>query len=121
MVYTDGVHLTADSLDELYGYANKLGLNTNWLHFMGRNIHPHFDICGNVKRRVLGDKSVKKVTCKEIVKLSMLNYRLPETDNEVKEWEAYHNKSVSDIPMPSKSDYDRMFDNIYKRCGVKGS
>lgn len=113
MVYTDGIHLTADSLDELYLYANKTGLNPAWIDFMGRTIHPHFNICGHVKRRVLADMSVQKVSCKEIVRLCQLNFRLPENQAELQK-----NKRHD---MPSESDFQRMIDNIFKRAGITRS
>jgi hypothetical protein len=118
MLYTDGVHLIADSLHELYEYASKIGLNPEWIHFMGRNIHPHFDICGNVRRRVLQDEKIKQVSRREIVRLLKFNYRLPETEQEIKEWEAYHAKEL-DMEMPSEADYERMLGNVFTRTGIK--
>jgi hypothetical protein len=121
MVYTDGVHLTADSLHELYAYANKIGLNPDWIDFMGRTVHPHFEICGHVKKRVLADGNVKKVSCREIVRLCKLNFRLPETESQKQEWELHHNKSLANIEKPTESEYERMLDNIFKKAGIKRS
>ena len=118
MLYTDGAHLIAESIDELIRYVTKLGLNPDWIHFMGKNFHPHFDICGQIKKRVLLDKQVQKVSKKDIVKLCKLYYSIPENDQEVKEWEEFHQKPISSIPMPSESDYDRMFENIMSRVNV---
>jgi hypothetical protein len=121
MIYTDGAHLTADSLHELYDYATKIGLHPDWIDFMEKTIHPHFDICGHVKKRVLADASVKKVSSKELVSLCKINFRLPETDSELQEWEIHHAKNVADLQMPSASDYERMLDNIFKKVGIKRS
>src|SRR5437868_2961479 len=121
MVYTDGVHLTADSLDELYGYASQIGLNPDWIDFMGKNIHPHFNICGHVKQRVLADLSVQKVTCKEIVRLCILNFRLPEIDNELWERNSSDKRNLPGLQMPSESDFKRMIDTIFKRMGISRS
>jgi hypothetical protein len=118
MIYTDGSHLIAESLDELCSYADKIGLNRYWLQLSGRNLHPHFDICGKVKERILADINVKKVSAKEIVKICKLSFRPPQTDSEVKEWEERNGKSIDDIK-PSESDYERMMRNIFKRSGVK--
>jgi len=30
MVYTDGIHLVADSLEELHEFAHKIGLKREW-------------------------------------------------------------------------------------------
>lgn len=120
MLYTDGAHLTADSLDELYGYANKIGLQPEWIDFMGKNLHPHFDICGRVKQRVLADENVQKVTRKEIVQLCKQNFRLPETDDD---WQATNvqGDSSPDSQLPSESDYERMLNNIFKKAGISRS
>ncbi|MCW3107955.1 MAG: hypothetical protein JWQ09_2461 [Segetibacter sp.] len=121
MVYTDGAHLTADSLDELYSYANKIGLHPGWIDFMGKTIHPHFNICGHVKQRVLADVSVQKVSCKEIVRLCILNFRLPETDSELGGNDLNDKKRLLGLQTPSDSDFKRMIDNIFKRTGIKRS
>lgn len=115
MVYTDGVHLVAESVQELLEYAHKIGLNTQWMHLMGKLVHPHFDICGKVKQRVLADEQVKQVSKKEIVRICKLNFRPPETDEELDEWEAYHTKKIEEIEMPTKKDFDRMFENILRK------
>jgi|GEM_PF-4757468 len=120
MLYTDGVHLTADSLDELYAYASKIGLHPEWIDFMGKTLHPHFDICGHVKQRVLADENVQKVSRKEIVRLCKLNFRLPETDDELQET-AMQEKTSSNLQLPSESDYERMLNNIFKRAGIRRS
>ena len=119
MLYTDGSHLVAESLQELYQYANKVGLNTEWIDFMGRNLHPHFDICGHVKARVLQDENVKQISTKELVQLLKLNYRLPETEVELNEWEAHHKTTLNKLELPSATDYKRMLDGIFKRSGIK--
>ena len=118
MIYTDGHHLTADSLHELYGYASEVGLNPDWIDFMGKNIHPHFDICGHVRKRVLADIRVQKVSCKEIVRLCILNFRPPGTDSTLQR-QAGDGDSTVNLPMPSEADYERMIGNIFRRTGIK--
>jgi hypothetical protein len=54
-----------------------------------------------------------------LVKLLKLNYRLPETEEDLKEWESYHKKSVTEIETPSETDFERMIDNIFKASGLK--
>lgn len=99
MLYTDGRHLISDNLHELYEYAHRIGLNVEWIHFMGRNIHPHFDIYGNVRRRVLQDENVMQVSCREIVRILKFNYRLPQTEKEMKEWEAFLGQEIKAMEM----------------------
>ncbi len=119
MVYTDGAHLVADSLIELCEYAGKIGLNHEWLQLRGYNIHPHLDICGKVKQRVLEDEFVTKVTPKEIVRICRLNYRPPQTTEEITEWENYHGKKIDEMYQPSENDYGRMISNIFKRSNLE--
>lgn len=117
MIYTDGAHLTADSLQELLHYAQKMRINWDWIHASGRNFHPHFDICGEVRKRVLADDSVKIVSKKEIVRLCQINYRVPENEQEVAAWENHHGKKF-ELAKPSESDFERMFENIKQHAGL---
>lgn len=117
MLYTDGAHLVADSLQELYTYARKMRINWDWLHASGRNFHPHFDICGEVRKRVLADTAVRVVSKKEIVRLCQVNYNLPETEQEIEAWEKHHGEKF-ELPKATQSDFDRMLENIKKRTGL---
>lgn len=119
MVYTDGIHLTADSIDELYEYASKVGLHPNWIDFMGRNIHPHFDICGHVRNRVLADTDVQKVTCREIIRLCKKNFRLPEEESATEHIATNDKTPLQKLELPTEAEYERMFENIFKRAGIK--
>jgi len=42
-VYTDGVHLIADSLDELHAFAGKMRFPKSWFQNKKRE-HPHYDL-----------------------------------------------------------------------------
>lgn len=67
-VYSDGVHLTADSLDELHKFANELNLKRKW--FQGTKKHPHYDLTSdNVALRALL-LGAKPVVSREIVKIA---------------------------------------------------
>lgn len=96
MLYTDGVHLIADSLDELHGYANKIGLKRGWFESHWR--HPHYDIVNQnhqsfkgKREIVMNDESVKKVSKREIVKLCRVRYCFPQNERELEEWNRYNN------------------------------
>lgn len=41
MVYTDGIHLIADTLDELHKFAKQIGLNKCWFE---NHRKPHYDL-----------------------------------------------------------------------------
>jgi len=116
MVYTDGIHVTADTVDELYKYANTLNLDPDLIILIGRNIYSHFIIAGDVTELVLKDIRVRRVTCREIVKLCQLNFRLPETNDQLREWEHHHKKFLSDLQTPSEAKYEKMLSNIFKRA-----
>lgn len=49
MVYTDGTHLVADTLEELHEFAAKIGLRPEW--FQDHPRHPHYDTISEGKRR----------------------------------------------------------------------
>lgn len=42
MVYTDGTHLVADTLDELHTFAQRMRLKRAW--FQNHKRHPHYDL-----------------------------------------------------------------------------
>lgn len=43
MTYTDGIHLVADSLEELHEFAKQIGIKRCWFHGI-RKGHPHYDL-----------------------------------------------------------------------------
>lgn len=58
MVYTDGVHLIADSWDELHAFAQGIGLKREW--FQEHPRHPHYDIITKTKvKKALARGAVK--------------------------------------------------------------
>lgn len=66
MIYTDGIHLVADSLDELHSFALKIGLNRRYYEGV-RKGHPHYDLTNsNIRNKVLGE-DVLVVTSREIL------------------------------------------------------
>lgn len=69
MIYTDGVHLAADTLDELHAFARRLGLRREWFQD-GR--HPHYDL--TTKRMALKAErcGAVKVTQRKIVEVAAL-------------------------------------------------
>jgi hypothetical protein len=119
MVYTDGLHLIADSLKELSSFANSRGLNPKWLEPGALNIHPHFKIYGKAKQRILADTSVIQISTREIVRMCRINYVQPKTGADILEWEAHHGKKIEDVYKPAEKDYDRMFKNIFAACGIE--
>lgn len=69
MIYTDGVHLVASSLDELHSFAQKSGLKRVW--FQDKRI-PHYDITTKrMLNRALREGAVL-VTGRELVSFMKL-------------------------------------------------
>jgi len=76
MVFTDGVHLTADSVYELQEFADSIGLKREW--FQNNILHPHYDL--TTWRKVLqaldaGAYSVHFREMPEIANLIMVSGR----------------------------------------------
>lgn len=60
MILFDGIHLASDvSLEELYEYAERIGLKKYYLH---NGKIPHFDLFGKIASKV-----IKNCTSKELV------------------------------------------------------
>jgi hypothetical protein len=109
MVFTDGIHITAQSLPELCAYGQKIGLDCFWLQSGRRNLHPHFVICGKVKERVLADVSVKKVSTREFVDICKRYFTTTNGNNET---------DTPTAALPSETDFDRMISNIFSKAGI---
>lgn len=73
MIYTDGIHLIADDVDELHHFAARIGLKRCWFHGV-RKKHPHYDLGAKpgafrdfMKEKAIGF-GAKEVTSRDIVK-----------------------------------------------------
>lgn len=97
MLYTDRIHLVADSVDELLHYGNSIGHKRCWFELHWR--HPHYDLVNkqgnaivnrqgvNILQVVMADPRVKKVTSREIVDICRVTYCFPQNAREMEEWE----------------------------------
>ena len=65
MIYTDKIHLIADSKNELHEFALKLGIYRHW--YDANPKHPHYDIPKKKLTAVLQQPNVKIISSKEIV------------------------------------------------------
>ena len=75
MVYTDGIHLTADTLRDLHAMAGQVGLGPWWFH-NGR--HPHYDLYRDRELRAMVlkkvmERGVRLMTSRELVRISLKN------------------------------------------------
>lgn len=66
MIYTDGVHMVADSLIELHDFANKIGLKRHYFHGV-RKKHPHYDLTNSTIYIKAIEAGAITVTSKEII------------------------------------------------------
>lgn len=69
MIYTDNIHLVADSLEELHDYAEKIGLGRHRFEGVKKG-HPHYDLTQESMWFLTPD--VKTVRPREILRLSKL-------------------------------------------------
>jgi hypothetical protein len=67
MIYTDSIHLIADSITELHEFASKIELKRCYFHGV-RKKHPHYDLTN----KIIKDKAIENgailISSKEIVK-----------------------------------------------------
>lgn len=67
MIYFDGIHIVADSLDELHRFAEQMGIKRCW--FEGtRKGHPHYDAPNWAKVAVRANSQF--VTKRQVLKIS---------------------------------------------------
>ena len=67
MVYTDKIHLVADTLEELHSFAANIGLKINW--FQNHPNHPHYDIWGVVLKKAMSNGAIV-ISSKELIIIS---------------------------------------------------
>lgn len=74
MVYTDKIHLIADTLEELHSFAANIGMKAEW--FQNHKRHPHYDIWGTMLKKALSSGAVV-ISSKDLVqKANKLNCSL---------------------------------------------
>jgi len=74
MVYTDRIHLIADTLEELHSFAANIGMKAKW--FQNHKLHPHYDIWGTMLKKALSSGAVV-ISSKDLVqKANKLNCSL---------------------------------------------
>lgn len=69
MIYCDGIHLIASSIEELHQFAKKIGLKECYYRNPRKKRHPHYDIMSEKVRKKVFENGAQLITDKEIVKL----------------------------------------------------
>lgn len=59
MIYFDGTHLMADTLDELHAEAYYIGLERKW--FQDHPRHPHYDVWGAPKKLLTANRTTREM------------------------------------------------------------
>lgn len=68
IVYTDKIHLVADTLSELHDFAKKIGLKRSYYHGV-RKGHPHYDLLGK-KKVIAVENGAIVISSKELLLIS---------------------------------------------------
>lgn len=87
MVFTDGIHLVASSVERLHAFAESIGLKKSW--FQNHTRHPHYDLMKSKQRLALKAGAVL-VSKKTIVEFCRIMYTKRESQNTL-----FHQKSIS--------------------------
>lgn len=69
MIYTDGTHLVADTLEELHQFCKLAGIKKCWYEGY-RKGHPHYDIPDYKKQTIMNHSGVKFVRPREVLAIS---------------------------------------------------
>lgn len=69
MVYSDGIHMIASTIEELHEFANKIGLHKCYYRNPRKKRHPHYDIMSEKVRLKVFENGAQSVTDRTIVKL----------------------------------------------------
>lgn len=74
MVYTDGIHMIANTIDELHQFAKRIGLHDCYFENPRKKRHPHYDLyLKGIRRQECRERALAEgailVTDREIVRL----------------------------------------------------
>ena len=69
MIYTDKIHLVADTLEELHKFALQIGLKRHYYEGV-RKGHPHYDLTNDYILNKALEAGAKIVNKREILKIS---------------------------------------------------
>lgn len=70
MVYSDGVHIVADTIEELHEYCASVGIKRCWFEGV-RKGHPHYDLPFSKSHKVIfGKGQVQLKSSREILAVS---------------------------------------------------
>ncbi len=66
MIYTDGVHLVGNELEELHAFAQSVGLKPQWFQYQPN--HPHYDITtSRMRKKIINTNKVIMVSTKRLI------------------------------------------------------
>jgi len=66
MVYFDGIHLMADSVDELHTAAQRCGAARAW--FQDHPRHPHYDLWGRPAKVAIADTQIIQCPTRQLLR-----------------------------------------------------
>lgn len=70
MIYTDKIHLVADTLEELHNFAKTVGLKRRYFEGV-RKGHPHYDLTNDtILSVVLNEKNVNIINTRYLLLIS---------------------------------------------------
>ena len=69
MVYTDGVHMIATTVEELHTFAEKIGVHRCYYRNPRKKRHPHYDLMTKKAIKAAFDNGAEFATDRQIVTL----------------------------------------------------
>lgn len=69
MIYSDGVHMIASSIEELHEFAASINLHKSYYRNPRKKKHPHYDLMSERVRKAAFENGAILVTDREIVRL----------------------------------------------------
>lgn len=71
MIYTDDIHVVADTLDELHTWAKAWGISKSFYEGV-RKGHPHYDIPANMRILISDSVRIKHTSICRVTKRELL-------------------------------------------------
>lgn len=77
-VFTDGVHLVSENLEELHEFATRIGLKRSYFEGV-RKGHPHYDLTNEAVRRRAYEAGAIQLSSKQILIISKSSAKMATT------------------------------------------
>lgn len=108
MIYTDGIHLVGNTLQELHDFAHKkLKLKREW--FQDHIRHPHYDLTTQRARKRAIRAGAQVISTRELIRISHASFNQWIDSLAIMNQEGHHRRTTQLINPVTSPRYDNVY------------